>query len=164
MLPDILEENLKLVVCGTAAGARSAQISQYYAGPGNKFWPLLASLGLTPRCLAPSEAHLLPSLGIGLTDLVKGQSGADSVIEFGRAGRASLTEKVHGLQPQILCFNGKRAAQEHLGVRVVQYGLQPGRIGSTKLYIAPSTSAAANGAWDITHWQRLAELVGPCRS
>ena len=44
---------LKLVVCGTAAGDRSAQLGQYYAGPGNKFWRTLASLGL----VAPAHSR-----------------------------------------------------------------------------------------------------------
>jgi hypothetical protein len=33
------------------------------------------------------------------------------------------------------------------------------RIGRTIFYVAPSTSAAANGAWDITIWEDLAGRV-----
>jgi G:T/U mismatch-specific DNA glycosylase len=128
---------LKLVVCGTAAGSRSAQLKHYYAGPGNKFRRTLAELGLTPRQLAPSEAGLFLDFGIGLTDLVKGQSGADSSIRF----------------------NGKRAAQEFFGIRAVIYGPQQERIGVTDLFVAPSTSGAANGFWDLLYWRDLADRV-----
>ena len=38
ILPDVLGPNLKVVFCGTAAGAVSAKRRAYYAGPGNKFW------------------------------------------------------------------------------------------------------------------------------
>jgi len=159
VLPDVLAANLRLVVCGTAAGSRSAQLNHYYAGDGNRFWSLLGKLGLTPRRLLPEEADLLLTFGIGLTDLVQGQSGADSEIDFSRTGAASLTWKVLALQPRVLCFNGKRAAQEYLQSKSVDYGLQPGRIGSTRLFVAPSTSTAANRSWDAAYWRELADLV-----
>ena len=40
-LPDILQPNLKVVFCGTAAGDASAKKRAYYAGPGNRFWKTL---------------------------------------------------------------------------------------------------------------------------
>ena len=159
MLDDLLRAGLKLVVCGSAAGDRSAQLGQYYAGPGNKFWRTMARVGLTPRRLTPGEAGLLPDLGIGLTDLVKDQSGPDSGIEFGGESRELLRRKMQELQPDILCFNGKRAAKEFLRSTTVEYGLQPQRIGATRLFVAPSTSAAANGSWDPAWWDKLAALL-----
>ena len=59
--------------------------------------------------------------------------------------------------PDVLCFNGKRAAQEYFGTRAIAYGEQPERIGTTVLWVAPSTSGAANGFWDLSHWRDLAE-------
>lgn len=159
MLDDVLKEGLKLVVCGTAAGSRSVQLKHYYAGPDNKFWRTLAELGLTPRQLAPSEADLLLDFGIGLTDLVKDQSGADSSIRFDGSGSALLREKTFAFRPQVLCFNGKRAAQEFFGIRAVIYGPQQERIGVTDLFVAPSTSGAANGFWDLLYWRDLADRV-----
>ena len=159
VLDDLLKDGLKLVVCGTAAGAKSAKLKQYYAGPGNKFWRTLFELGLTPRQLAPGEAELLLDFGIGLTDLVKGQSGADSAVYFGGAGPDSLREKVLAFQPHVLCFNGKRAAQEFFDTNAIAYGAQQERIGKTALYVAPSTSGAANRFWDISYWREVAERV-----
>ncbi|MBE0528785.1 MAG: mismatch-specific DNA-glycosylase, partial [Thermoleophilia bacterium] len=80
VLADVLAPGLSVVFCGTAASARSAAVMQYYAGRGNKFWRILDQTGLTPRLLSPSEYRLLPEFGIGLTDIVKGQSGADKDI------------------------------------------------------------------------------------
>ncbi len=159
MLDDLLREGLRLVVCGTAAGKKSGEIKQYYAGHGNKFWRTLWEVGLTPRRLEPAEATSLLDFGVGLTDLVKGQSGADSTIDFARGGRRSLREKTESLQPAVLCFNGKRAAQEFFKRKAVDYGLQSGRIGQTRLFVAPSTSAAANGSWDLERWRDLAAIV-----
>jgi len=157
VLDDILTDGLKLVVCGTAAGAKSAQLKQYYAGPGNKFWRMLFELGLTPRRLAPGEAELLLDYGIGLTDLVKGQSGKDAVIDFGGAGPAVLRRKVIAFQPAVLCFNGKKAAQVFFGTKAIAFGKQQERIGETTVWVAPSTSGAANGLWDVSFWRDVAE-------
>lgn len=159
MLTDVLPTGLRLVVCGTAASARSAQIGAYYAGHGNKFWRTLCQTGLTPRQLAPSEFRLLPQFGIGLTDIVKDQAGNDAVIRFEASGRERLREVILAAAPTYLCFNGKRAAIEYFGTRQVAYGLQAGTIGTTKIFIAPSTSGAANGAWDLTVWEELGRLV-----
>ena len=159
MLEDVLQPGLKLVICGSAAGQRSAHLGQYYAGRGNKFWATLATVGLTPRQLSPSEYRLLPSFGIGLTDLVKGQSGGDATIVFGSAGAASLRAKMLLYEPGVLCFNGKRAAAEYFRVRDVEFGLQSKTIGVTRLFVAPSTSSAARGSWDESIWRMLAALV-----
>lgn len=159
MLAHVLERGLKLVVCGTAAGTHSARVHQYYAGLGNRFWSVLAETGLTPRRLMPSEAALLPGYGIGLTDLIKGQAGPDSAIDFVSTGASLVEAKMQECGPRFLCFNGKRAAKEYFGVKTIDFGLQTATIGATRLFVAPSTSAAANGAWDIAHWHTLADLV-----
>ena len=78
MLPDLLDENLVIVICGSAAGDASARRQQYYAGPGNVFWITLYDIGLTPVKLTPAEYPNLLTYGIGLTDIVKRKSGPDS--------------------------------------------------------------------------------------
>jgi hypothetical protein len=82
VLEDLFTKDLRVVFCRTAAGTRSAQLQQYYAGRGNKFWKILAQVGLTPKVLLPSEYRELLAYGIGLTDMVKGQSGGDADIDF----------------------------------------------------------------------------------
>ena len=159
MLEDLLTQDLLLVVCGSAAGRRSAELKQYYAGPGNKFWRTLAQIGLTPRELSPPEYELLLTFGIGLTDVVKGQSGSDRELDFSGGHSDVLRNKVLEYRPRYLCFNGKRAACEFFGRKQVRYGIQPESIATTGLFIAPSTSGAANASWDLSVWQRLADLV-----
>lgn len=75
MLEDVLAPNLRLVICGTAAGEVSAARGEYYAGPRNKSWPTLYEVGLTTRMLAPGEFRDLLTIGIGLTDVVKRAGG-----------------------------------------------------------------------------------------
>jgi TDG/mug DNA glycosylase family protein len=159
MLPDMLAPGLRLVICGTAPGTVSAQRKAYYAFPGNKFWPTLALVGLTPRQLAPHEYPELLRFGIGLTDLVKDQAGSDAALRFEPANRPRLEQVVLQYQPALLCFNGKRAATEYLGSRRVEYGLHAARIGATPIFIAPSTSGLAVRSWDLRMWEELAAMV-----
>jgi TDG/mug DNA glycosylase family protein len=159
MLPDLLAPNLQLVICGTAAGAKSAQKLQYYAGRGNKFWSTLEAVGLTSNRIDPADYKLLLKHGIGLTDVVKGQSGMDRAIEFSKSDPNSLRARLFKFQPKWLCFNGKKAAQVFLGKSKVEFGIIEEQVGGTRLFIAPSTSGAANGTWDIAQWHEIAGLA-----
>ena len=159
MLTDVLERGLDLVVCGTAAGTWSARVGHYYAGPGNKFWRTLAEIGLTDRQLEPEEFRSLLTYGIGLTDLVKAQSGSDRSLRFDSVGVEQLHARMAEYEPRYLCFNGKRAAQEFFGASPIDYGVQARRLGRTALFVAPSTSGAASGFWNPAVWQDLGARI-----
>jgi TDG/mug DNA glycosylase family protein len=160
MLPDLLAPGLRLLICGSAASERSAEVGHYYAGPGNGFWKTLAEVGLTPRELAPAEYPELLQYGIGLTDLVKDQKGADMGIDFAGDGAMVLRRKIRQFEPTWLAFNGKRTAQEFFGLKNVEYGTHS-KIGTTTgVFVLPSTSAAARGAWNAEYWRQIAKLVG----
>lgn len=158
VLPDLLLPGLKIVFCGTAAGTASARRGAYYAGPGNKFWKTLYAVGLTPRLLDPAEFPLLPQYGIGLTDIAKTYSGADSGLRRAHFDAAALRLKIHENAPLVFAFNGKKAAQAFYGESVV-YGQQPERIDTTIVFVLPSTSGAASGFWNVTYWQALAAFL-----
>ncbi len=44
ILPDVLQPDLRVIFCGTAAGTQSAQLGAYYTGRGNYFWELEQAL------------------------------------------------------------------------------------------------------------------------
>src|ERR1700683_2138845 len=72
-LPDVLPEpgaDFRVLFCGINPGLYSAATGWHFARPGNRFWPALERSGFTPRRLAPSEQDLLPSYGLGITNLV----------------------------------------------------------------------------------------------
>jgi len=156
-LKDLLDKGLTLVICGTAAGRESAKLKQYYAGRGNKLWRVLYETGLTPDLLGPAEYEKLLEYGIGFTDLVKKKAGQDNILLPGDFDSRGLRERISRYHPKYLCFNGKRAAQEYFG-NPVEYGLQQATIGHTRIFVAPSTSAAAGRFWDKRHWEKLARL------
>jgi len=159
ILREVLRPGLRLVFCGSAPGKRSAALSEYYAGLGNRFWPTLSEIGLTPRQLSPSEFEILLTFGIGLTDLVVHEAGNDDAITFDNSARQRLEATILRYQPAYVCFNGKRSAKEFLQERAIYYGLQSRRVGAAQLFVAPSTSGAARRSWDLRPWQELASLV-----
>ena len=93
VLPDVLGPGLRVVFCGSAAGAASARVGAYYAGPGNRFWPTLYRVGLTPHLLAPAEFRTLLRYRIGLTDICKTESGADAGLSGKADDAAALAAK-----------------------------------------------------------------------
>ncbi len=164
IIPDLLQPDLRLVFCGSALGAASAQAKAYYAKPGNKFWPTLYAVGLTPRLLAPANYAELLTFGIGLTDLNKTQSGNDDALSPEHDDAAGLAAKIERYRPGILAFTAKRPAQvflrESFGLKAPPaYGLQLQRIGRTRLFVLPSTSGSGVRYWDIAPWRELKRLV-----
>lgn len=159
ILPDLLEPGLDLVICGTAAGFRSAEVRAYYAHGSNRFWRVLADTHLTPRQLDPSEYPLLTEFGIGLTDLAKYYRGADSGLADGDLDVAGFRERIDLARPNILAFNGKTAAGLALGSGSPVLGRQKVSFGETIVFVLPSTSGRAGGYWDPLPWRECAGLV-----
>ena len=159
VLPDVLDVNLQVVFCGTAVGRVSAQIGAYYAGPGNKFWPTLYKIGLTPRLLKPQDYLSIRQYGLGLTDIAKEVSGADSILTPTDFDAVGLRTKILDYHPLNFAFNGKRAASEFYKTPTnkLLYGIQNASLGNTTMWILPSTSGAANGAWNESWWQTFAD-------
>ncbi|MGV6850227.1 MAG: mismatch-specific DNA-glycosylase [Marinibacterium sp.] len=161
VLPDIISYNLNVLFCGTAVGARSADIGNYYAHPGNKFWKVLAETGLTPRKFKPSEQNDLLLHGLGLTDLAKEVSGRDAEIAQDQFAPERLANLVAEYHPRRVAFNGKAAARVALSLkRNPSYGLfASAPFDGTDVWILPSTSGAASGYWSYRVWADLAEAV-----
>jgi TDG/mug DNA glycosylase family protein len=161
ILPDVLQPGLRLVFCGTAPGPESARRGLYYAHPGNRFWRTLHATGLVPEPLGPADYPRLPAFGIGLTDVAKFDWGLDAALPrtaLGLEARADLHRRIAAAAPRMLAFTSKRAGVAGLGGPRA-YGEQPDRIGETRLWVLPSPSGLASGAWDIRHWQALADAV-----
>lgn len=159
ILPDVLRADLRVVFCGTAAGAASAQVGAYYAGPGNAFWRTLHEIGLTPLQLEPAQFREVTRYGIGLTDIAKQTSGADSTLKPTDFDAEALREKILTYAPRVLAFNGKRAAQAFYGHKSLMYGRQPKPLNTTRVVVLPSTSGAARRFWDERHWHDLVDWL-----
>lgn len=166
-LPDVLRPGLALVFVGTAAGRHSAAVGAYYAHPGNRFWPTLHKVGLTPRLYRPHEFPLLLDLGIGFTDVAKRASGMDHEISHTSFDPAGLAAKIEIHRPRVLAFTSKRAASYWFGrpTRRIVVGLQDAAApGHPIVFVLPSPSGAAGRYWAIEPWRDLAAEVRSDRS
>lgn len=155
LVPDLLVPQLKLVFCGTAPSRASVAAAAYYAKPGNRFWPTLHAVGITPHRYSPREYPQLLTLGIGLTDLCKIHSGVDSELPDDAFDVVAFEKKVQHYQPRMIAFTSKNAAQSYLQVPVV-YGEYSAKLDKTRLFVLPSPSGLATRFFDIEIWHALA--------
>jgi len=160
ILNDVLKPNLDIVFCGSAVSEASAIRQAYYAGPGNQFYPVLYKAKLIPNPIEPKNYEQLLDHNLGLTDMVKHTSGNDNVLVDDDFDIQGFKQKILKFQPKIVCFNGKKAAATFFNTKTkyINYGLQTGTIGETKLYVAPSTSGSARRFWDERFWFKLIEI------
>jgi TDG/mug DNA glycosylase family protein len=165
VLPDLLTHGLDVVFCGTGAGRKSAEVGAYYAKAGNKFWPTLHAVGLTPSRFAPLAYSELLTLGIGLTDIAKEHVGQDAEIDPNHVDAVDLARRIRRYAPKILAFTSKNAASLFLGrpTGSIAYGFQKETIGATRIFVLTSPSGAAGSNWSIAPWRKLARAVKVAR-
>lgn len=156
LVPDLLAAQLKLVFCGTAPSRASVAANAYYAKPGNRFWPTLHAVGITPHRYAPQDFPQLLALGIGLTDLCKIHSGVDSELPEDAFDVDAFEKKMQHHQPRMIAFTSKNAAQSYLQMPVA-YGEHSVKLGGTRLFVLPSPSGLATRFFDIEIWRALAD-------
>ena len=167
VLPDLVGPEPAIVFCGRAGAESTTLREHYYATPGNSFWECLHLSGLSPRLLAPTEDHLVPSLGLGLTDLV-GRPDPDTGRRFPDID--DLVAKVETWAPDWLAFTSKGAAVEAaraLGRRPPKLlGATEWYVGTSQVFVLPGSSGANHRKdYDgrptrVAWWRDLAELSG----
>lgn len=165
LLPDVLADGLRVVLCGINPGLWSAATGHHFARPGNRFWPALHASGFTPRLLRPDEQLALPSFGLGLTNVVaRASARADEIgPEEMVAGGEVLREKVERHRPAWLAVLGVTAYRSAFGDRRAQVGPQPFALGDTRVWVLPNPSGL-NAHWTPTalaaELARLREAAG----
>jgi len=114
MLPDLVKPGLRVVFVGTSVSTSSATAKHDYANPTNKFWQLLAATKLHEgHVLGSSLDAQLPSLGIGLTDLVKTRAASsDALLVQADFDVRGALERIEAAAPQVVAFNGRPAADK----------------------------------------------------
>ena len=162
-LPDQLQDGLRLVFVGTAAGQRSADLGHYYAHPGNRFWRTLHEVGITPHRYEPHEFAALLKIGIGFTDLCKSGAGMDRQALAFPIDIPAFREKMRKHRPKTIAFTSKKAASLFYGrpTKVITLGQQPPLDNFPTVFVLASPSGAASGHWSVQPWQELADSILP---
>jgi TDG/mug DNA glycosylase family protein len=142
-VPDVLAPGLQIVFCGINPGFRSAAAGAHFANPRNDFWRLLHDSGLTPRLLEPQEQCELLALGYGLTNAAyRTTRGSGDLRRADFAEAANRIEAIaRDLDPRFIAFVGKAAYEGTFRERP-DLGLQGRCLGTTRLFVLPSTSPA----------------------
>lgn len=171
-LPDYLDDGLRLISVGLNPSLPSVRAGFYFANPRNRFWRALHGSRLVSGEYLPGpgvEATLMARERIGFTDVVKRPTrGAHALRSHDfRAGVPALEAKLRARAPRCAWFHGKLAYRQFLRhssltATEVAWGLQPGRIGPSAIFVTPNPSPA-NAAYslaDLIAWyDRLADAV-----
>ncbi len=156
-VPDLLAPGLRLVFVGINPGRASAAAAAHFANPRNDFWRLLEASGLTPELLGPKRQREVLRFGIGITNAalrttpgsgdLRAADFADSAARLGRVASE--------LAPAVMAFVGKEAYRGAFRERP-DLGVQERTLGTTRLFVLPSTSPAnAAVPWaDRLRWFR----------
>jgi len=162
-LPDQLQDGLRLVFVGTAAGQRSADLGHYYAHPGNRFWRTLHEVGITPHRYEPHEFAALLKIGIGFTDLCKSGAGMDRQALAFPIDIPGFREKMRKHRSKTIAFTSKKAASLFFGrpTAAVALGKQPALDDFPAVFVLASPSGAAAGHWSVQPWRELADSIVP---
>jgi double-stranded uracil-DNA glycosylase len=160
-LPDLLQDHLRLIFVGTAAGQRSADLGHYYAHPGNRFWRTIHEIGITPRRYQPHEFPSLLKLGIGFTDMCKVGAGMDHEALNSPIDLPAFREKMLRYRPKTIAFTSKKAASLFYGrpTKAVALGRQPPQQDFPIVFVLASPSGAASGHWSVQPWRELADAI-----
>jgi double-stranded uracil-DNA glycosylase len=126
-IPDLIGPGLRVLFCGINPSLYSAATGLHFARPGNRFWPALHLSGFTDRLLHPWEQHVLPSQGLGITNVVaRATARADelSPAELIEGG-AALTALAERWRPRIVAVLGVTAYRTAFARPKAVIGLQP---------------------------------------
>ncbi len=171
VLPERLAAGLDIVSIGINPSLYSVERGFNFARPGNRFWPAFNAAGLVPEPLEPGKAaiaRLLRQYAIGFTDIVRRPTERSDQLsdEDFRKGARALKRKLLRIQPRIAWFQGVTAYAKYLqhaegAKRPVKAGLQPERIGATRVFVTPNPSGAnpaANPRALLEHFTALRNL------
>jgi G:T/U-mismatch repair DNA glycosylase/ADP-ribose pyrophosphatase YjhB (NUDIX family) len=140
-VPDVLGPGLACVFVGINPGRVSAAAAAHFANPRNDFWRLLHDAAFTPRPFAPQEQFSLLELGLGVTNAAYRTTPGSGDLRRGDFDAARLDRLAREVAPRALAFVGKEAYRGVFGERP-ELGPQLRSIGSTGLFVLPSTSPA----------------------
>lgn len=142
-LRDVLEHDLRGVICGINPSLYSAAVNRHFARPGNRFWPALEGAQITERLYSPFEDHLLPRRGFGLTNLApRPTARADELSEEELIrGRRSLARKLRKYRPRSLALLGITSFRTAFGqTGRIELGPQAVTLGGVPVYVLPNPS------------------------
>jgi TDG/mug DNA glycosylase family protein len=166
-IEDVVGPGLRVLFCGINPGLWSGATGHHFARPGNRFWKVLNASGFTPdRVLRPWEDGQLPRYGLGITNVVRRTTAAESeltreeFVEGGRRLRALVAEH----RPDWLAIVGIGAYRTAFDDPRATIGRQEITLGDTHVWVLPNPSGL-NANYQlpalVAAFAALREAVGP---
>ena len=165
MVSDLLRPGLKLVFCGYNPSLASGRSGHHYAHPGNRFWRVLLTSGITDRLYEPQEDERLLDLGIGFTNLCSRPTRrADELTrEDIRAGALTLRQKLEQFRPRVVAYTGVGVYRWFRATSKVFWGVQDTAavLGVTDV-VVPSPSGLNRMRFEelVDHYRILVTFLG----
>jgi double-stranded uracil-DNA glycosylase len=133
---------LSVLFVGINPSLRSEEVGHHFARPGNRFWPTLHAAGFTPRRLTPDEDGLLPSFGLGVTNIAPRatRAAADLSAQELRAGAVALDAMVHDWAPRLVAMVGVVGYRVAFCLPRATMGRQDQEIGGRPVWVLPNPS------------------------
>ncbi len=164
MASDLLVPGLKLVFCGYNPSLTSGRSGHHYAHPGNRFWRVLFTSGITNRLYEPGEDERLLDLGIGFTNLCSRPTRrADELTrEEIRAGADALRAKLERFQPRAVAYTGIGVYRWFRATSKVAWGVQDTAAAPGVIDVVVSPPSGLNRMRFeelVDHYQALAPFL-----
>jgi len=139
----VADTRARLLILGSMPGLRSLAAGQYYAGPRNRFWPLMGEhLGFDPAIAYGRRLSKLTDAGIALWDVLRScerEGSLDaSIVESTEVPNDFTAFLERHSHLRAIAFNGQKAAKS-FEKRVALSSPLRDRLDFLRL---PSTSAA----------------------
>lgn len=141
-IPDVLAPHLAVLFVGINPGRYSGAAGHHFARPGNRFWKALHLGGFTDSVWPPEDDVRLPTVGLGVTNLVARttRAAADLNRDELRAGRRRLVGIVDRDRPRVVAVLGIGAFRLAFDRPLAVLGPQPEELGPSRLWVLPNPS------------------------
>jgi double-stranded uracil-DNA glycosylase len=150
-VPDLLPaagQPLRLLFVGINPGLWTAATQSHFARPGNRFYPALLRAGILTSPIDPAagmtdeDRDVLRRQGIGITNVVpRATARADELTDVElREGGERLRALVAERRPDVVAVAGITAYRTAFGEPRARVGEQPGRWGTSRVFVVPNPS------------------------
>lgn len=169
-VPDLVGDDVRLVVVGINPGLWTAATETHFAHPSNRFYPALRAAGIVTRDIPPTgmdddDRRHLTDRGIAITNVVARATARASELTTAelREGGAALVERLARWSPRVVAVAGVTAYRAAFRRPKAVLGRQDEDMAGAELWVVPNPSGlnAHETVDSLAEWYRqVAEAAG----
>jgi TDG/mug DNA glycosylase family protein len=146
-VPDLVGDDVRLVVVGINPGLWTAATQTHFAHPSNRFYPALRRAGVVTRDIPPTgmdddDRRHLTERGVAITNLVARATARASDLDPDelRAGGRDLVARLEGWRPTVVAVAGITAYRTAFERPRATTGPQDEDLAGAALWVVPNPS------------------------